>query len=160
MIIRLSVAANLAGTLIATCFVLGSAQAASMPVLKSNAPPALVTLVGRGGGGHGHGGGGHGHGGGKHAHGGGGHGGGGKHAHGGGGKRYYGGGGKYYAHKGGGHGYYNWHKHHGHYRYYGHYGWYGWPSYYGGGCGWLYRRALATDSPYWWDRYYECIGYY
>jgi hypothetical protein len=171
MIIRLSVATALAGTLIATCFVSGSAQAASMPVLKSDAPPGLVTLVGRGGGGgHGHGGGGHGHGGGghghggKYAHGGGGHGHGGKHAHhGGGGKRYYGGGGRHYAHKGGGHGHYDRHKHHEHYRSYGYYGWYGRPyfgyGYYGGGCGWLYRRAVATGSPYWWDRYYDCIGY-
>jgi hypothetical protein len=25
-----------------------------------------------------------------------------------------------------------------------------------GGCGWLRRRALATDSPYWWRRYRAC----
>jgi len=24
-------------------------------------------------------------------------------------------------------------------------------------CRWLRRRALATGSPYWWDRYYACI---
>ena len=27
-------------------------------------------------------------------------------------------------------------------------------------CGWLYRRAVATGSPYWWNRYYQCTGYY
>ena len=30
----------------------------------------------------------------------------------------------------------------------------------GGGCGWLYRNAINTGSSYWWNRYYECIGYY
>jgi hypothetical protein len=25
-------------------------------------------------------------------------------------------------------------------------------------CGWLRRRALATDSGYWWRRYRECQG--
>lgn len=30
-------------------------------------------------------------------------------------------------------------------------------GYYGGGCGWLYRRAIETGSPYWWRRYEECI---
>lgn len=28
-----------------------------------------------------------------------------------------------------------------------------------GGCGWAYRNARATGSPYWWNRYYACIGY-
>jgi hypothetical protein len=32
---------------------------------------------------------------------------------------------------------------------------------YGGGygydCDWLYRRAVATGSAYWWRRYQECI---
>jgi len=42
-------------------------------------------------------------------------------------------------------------------------GW--WPGYYGygydyGGCGWLYRQALYTGSPYWWNRYYACTGSY
>ena len=42
-------------------------------------------------------------------------------------------------------------------------GW--WPGYYGygygyGGCGWLYHEALVTGSPYWWDRYNACVGYY
>ena len=41
-------------------------------------------------------------------------------------------------------------------------GW--WPGYYGygygyGGCGWLYRQAVYSGSPYWWDRYNACIGY-
>jgi hypothetical protein len=30
---------------------------------------------------------------------------------------------------------------------------------YGGGCGWLYRRAVATGSPYWWNRFHICRGY-
>jgi hypothetical protein len=30
---------------------------------------------------------------------------------------------------------------------------YGYTSY---GCDWLYRRALVTGSPYWWNRYYAC----
>ena len=42
-------------------------------------------------------------------------------------------------------------------------GW--WPGYYDygygyGGCGWLYRRAVITGSPYWWDRYNSCTYYY
>src|SRR6188508_3215548 len=39
------------------------------------------------------------------------------------------------------------------------YGYYRGPGYYGGGCGWLYRNALATGSGYWWSRFYECRGY-
>ena len=31
-------------------------------------------------------------------------------------------------------------------------------SYYGG-CGWLYRRAVYTGSPYWWHRYHECVSW-
>jgi len=27
------------------------------------------------------------------------------------------------------------------------------------GCGWLHRRAVITDSPYWWSRYHACRGY-
>jgi hypothetical protein len=27
-----------------------------------------------------------------------------------------------------------------------------------GGCGYYYRRALATGSRYWWSRYHDCIG--
>ena len=152
---RLTVATALASTLLATCLVSGSAQATPVPVLKGDATPGIVTLVGRGGGGKGHarGGGGGGR---SHAN----RGGGGKHHYGGGrgGKRYFGGGGKrHYANKGGRHGSY------GKYRRHGYYGRYALPyrSYaYGGGCGRLYSNAIATDSPYWWDRYYECTGYY
>jgi hypothetical protein len=148
---KLTVVTALAGALLATCLVSESAQATSLPVLKSDATPGIVTLVGHGGDG---GGGGH------YAYGGGG-----RH-YGGGGGKYYGGGGKHYAYKGGDHGYYDGHKRYGYYgghRRYGYYGWYGLPyiSYgYGGGCGWLYRNALATGAPYWWNRYYECTGYY
>jgi hypothetical protein len=83
--------------------------------------------------------------------------GGGKRYYGGGGKRYYGGGDRrHYAHKGD--------HHDGHFRRYSRYGWYGAPflayGYYGGGCGWLYRNAVATGDSYWWNRYYACTGYY
>jgi hypothetical protein len=108
---KLSVAAALAGTLLATCLVSGPAQA--VPVLKSEPTPGIVTLVGKKGGS---------------------------------GDR------KHYAYKDG--------KRH-HYEYRSRYGWYGAPFFpYGGGCGWLYRSAKATGTPYWWNRYYECIGYY
>jgi hypothetical protein len=51
--------------------------------------------------------------------------------------------------------------HHGHYRRYGYYPWYGVPLYsYGGGCDYLYRRAVATNSAHWWDRYRRCSGLY
>jgi hypothetical protein len=30
-------------------------------------------------------------------------------------------------------------------------------GYYDGGCGWLYRRAIATGSSYWWRRYRACL---
>jgi len=32
-------------------------------------------------------------------------------------------------------------------------------GYYGyyGECDWLRRRALATGSPYWWNRYNACV---
>jgi hypothetical protein len=89
---RLTVATALASTLLATCLVSGSAQATPVPVLKGDATPGIVTLVGRGGGGGGKGHAGRGSGGGKgHARGGGG---GRSHANRGGGKRHYGGGGK------------------------------------------------------------------
>ena len=26
-----------------------------------------------------------------------------------------------------------------------------------GSCGWLYRRAINTGSPYWWNRYNDCV---
>jgi hypothetical protein len=171
---KLTVGAALAGTLLATCLVTSSAQAASVPVLKSDATPGIVTLVGKKGGGGGklsRGGGGGGKfsrsGGGRHAYGGGGgkkhYGGGGgkKHYGGGGGKKHYGGGGdrKHYAYKGG-----KRYGHDGRYRRYGSYGLYGAPflayGAYAGSCGWMYRNAVATGDPYWWNRYYECVGYY
>ena len=34
---------------------------------------------------------------------------------------------------------------------------------YGDSCYWLRKRAIYTGSPYWWDRYYDCLygnGYY
>ena len=33
-------------------------------------------------------------------------------------------------------------------------------TYYYGDCHWLRRRALRTGSPYWWNRYYDCIDGY
>jgi hypothetical protein len=41
-------------------------------------------------------------------------------------------------------------------------GWSAAPSYYyapyyGGGCGWLYRKAVRTGSAYWWNRYSACV---
>jgi hypothetical protein len=42
----------------------------------------------------------------------------------------------------------------------------GYPFWYGGGyyasngygdCGWLRRQAIITGSPYWWQRYQECL---
>lgn len=51
--------------------------------------------------------------------------------------------------------------HHGYSRRYGYYPWYGLPLYsYGGGCDYLYRRAVTTNSAYWWDRYRRCSGLY
>jgi hypothetical protein len=35
------------------------------------------------------------------------------------------------------------------------YGYYDY-GYYGDDCGWLYRRAVSTGSPYWWRRYTLC----
>jgi len=29
-----------------------------------------------------------------------------------------------------------------------------------GDCGWLLQRARITGSPYWWNRYDACTGYY
>ena len=48
---KLTVATALAGTLLATGLISASAQATSLPVLKGDAPPGVVTLVGHGGGG-------------------------------------------------------------------------------------------------------------
>ena len=55
------------------------------------------------------------------------------------------------------------HRHHRHFR--GRTFVYGYPyvdSYYGysDSCYWLRRRALATGSSYWWNRYYDCINDY
>ena len=52
---KLSVAIALAGTLLATCLVSGSAKATSVPVLKVESTSGIVTLVRRGGGGGGRG---------------------------------------------------------------------------------------------------------
>ena len=86
---KLSVAIALAGTLLATCLVSGSAQATSVPVLKVEGSSGIVTLVGRGGRG----------GGGRH------YGGGGRHYGGGAVRRNYGyrGGGRNYGHRNYGH---------------------------------------------------------
>jgi hypothetical protein len=176
---KLTVTAAAVAALLATSLVSGSAQATSLPVLKSDAiNQSDVTLVGKGGGRGG--GGGHGHGG----HGGLKAGGGKAYSFKGGGSRSYayrsGGnwsgykGGKYH-YKGGGKNYayknYNHNdNHYKHYKNYGHYynyrRFYGWPyiaygyNYGYGGCGWLYRNAVATGDPYWWNRYYNCTGYY
>jgi hypothetical protein len=79
----------------------------------------------------------------------------------GGGKGYGHGGKGRYAHGGNWNGKYDSH-HRGKYSRYRRYGypWYGVYAYGGSGCGWLYSRALATGSEYWWSRYYQCIGYY
>ena len=86
---KLSVAIALAGTLLATCLVSGSAKATSVPVLKVEGSSGIVTLVGRGGRG----------GGGRH------YGGGGRHYGGGAVRRNYGyrGGGRNYGHRNYGH---------------------------------------------------------
>jgi hypothetical protein len=56
-----------------------------------------------------------------------------------------------YRHAGRGH-----HRHHGHFV--GVPFVYGYSDYYDyGSCGYYYRRAIATGSSYWWDRYYDCI---
>lgn len=57
------------------------------------------------------------------------------------------------------------HRHRGwRHRHYGYRRWYGPGIYvgtYGSSCGWLYRRAVRTGSPYWWRRYEECrYGWY
>jgi hypothetical protein len=107
--------------------------------------------------------------------GGGGGGGGGK-IYGGGGKKFYGGVGP--GGYGGGNGpkswpgkkfsgdYKDYGKHRGnHHRKFRGYAFYGYPYFYGysgySSCDWLYRRAINTGSPYWWNRYYACRdGYY
>ena len=149
---KLTLATALAGTLLATCLVSGSAQATSLPVLKGDATPGTVTLVGKGGRGGGGGGGG--------AMGGGGSGG--KYYGKGGGKNYGGGkGGKQYAYND------RHHNNHGNFnnrhRVFRKGAWiwvYG-SGYtaYGNDCYWLRRQAAITGSPYWWDRYNACVGY-
>ena len=52
---KLSVAIALAGALLATCLVSGSAKATSVPILKVESTSGIVTLVRRGGGGGGRG---------------------------------------------------------------------------------------------------------
>jgi hypothetical protein len=113
------------------------------------------------------GGGGHGGGGGQSFSGGGGGGGGGRSFSGGGGRSFSGssgprvsgnwGGGRVYGYSGRGHG----HHHHGHGRRFvavpfGYSDYYDY-GYYDGGCSYEYRRAVATGSRYWWNRYRECI---
>jgi hypothetical protein len=54
-------------------------------------------------------------------------------------------------------------RHHGHHRHFR--GFVGYPyvdGYYGysDSCYWLRRRALATGSSYWWNRYYDCTNDY
>jgi hypothetical protein len=40
---------------------------------------------------------------------------------------------------------------------YGGYGYgYGYRGYEGPRCGWLYRKAMETDSKYWWKRFHQC----
>jgi hypothetical protein len=56
-------------------------------------------------------------------------------------------------------GYYGGYRRYGYYGVYRRFGYYGGYGYYGGGCGWLYRNAVATGSAYWWNRYYACRGY-
>jgi hypothetical protein len=115
----------------------------ALPLAKStaNTPESNVQLAGRGGGHHGHGGGGWGH-----------HGGGGGWGHHGGGG--WGGGPRFYGPRFRGGFYPGW-------GYYGGYG-YGNSYYYGDDyagddCRWLRRRAQATGSRYWWNRYRACI---
>ena len=65
----------------------------------------------------------------------------------------------------GGYRHYGYGRHYGHgyypYRRYGYgsyrsYGSYGGNGYYSGGCGWLYRNAIATGNRDWWNRYVAC----
>ena len=162
MSIRPIASTILPGALLIGCLVAGPTHAAPMPVLKGAAGSATdTTLVGQGpgsvGGGAGRGGAGHGGGGGiRHATIGRS---GGKHASRGGKphKHASSGAGKKYAHPRG-------HKPYSHYRNfprYRYYGWYGGPfGYSPGGCAWLYRKAVATNSRYWWNRYRACAGRY
>ena len=115
------------GGLLMTTFAWNSAQATNLPNLKSAlGTGGVVTLVKRGVGGA------------RYAY------------RGGGGKRYYGGG-KRYAYRGD-------YKHGAHDGRFRRYRWYNTTlfSYGYGGCGWMYRHAIATGDPYWWKRYKQC----
>ena len=57
-----------------------------------------------------------------------------------------------------GHGPGHWHGHHRWWGYGVYPAFYGGDYYYGGGCGWLHRKAVVTGSPYWWSRYETCVG--
>ena len=53
------------------------------------------------------------------------------------------------------------HGHHRHFRGFVGYPYYGYSDYgYSDGCYWLRRRALATGSSYWWNRYNDCVNDY
>jgi hypothetical protein len=152
-----SVTIALAGALLLTCLVTSSAQATSLPVLKSDASDSgIITLVGRRGGGFS---------GGRSFRGGVGRvnvgnvgarryvGGVGRRVNVGNvNRRYYGAGiNRRYAYKNN----YDYP-----YRRYRRFGW-GLPyvtAGYAGSCGWLYRRAVSTGSSYWWNRYNACAG--
>ncbi len=177
--LKMLMSANaLAGALLMTTVVI-TAQA--MPAFKPEVSKSEgVTLVGRGG--HGGGGGG----GGFAMRGGGGGGGFAMHGGGGGGMRFHGGGGApRFAHRGGGRkdfdgprgghhvkghfgrrfaGDFKHHRFVHKHRKFHRFAFFGVPAVYAGygdyGCGWLYRRAIVTGSPYWWNRYYACQGGY
>ena len=139
---RLCVAGALGAGLLMTVVAAGSAMA--VPLAKMEVPMPGVTLV-RG-----------------HGHGGMGHGGMGGHVHMGGmGRSFHFHGGPHFGHRG----------HFGRgVRFYGGYGYYA-PYYnsyyydndyyaYSDDCGWLRRRALHTNSRYWWRRYRACRDSY
>lgn len=177
---KLTVATAIAGSMLATCLVWGSAQATSAPLLKSQVTPGMVTLVGHGGHGSGHGGG-WSHGGGpssgfalrsgpgtmSHMN------------------RGYTPRGNYVSRDRGymprdryvsrdrgdrfehrrfaerGHDFDRFHHRHRVFRN-GVWVWVYGPDYYAydNDCWWLRRQALITGSPYWWSRYNYCVGYY
>jgi hypothetical protein len=167
-----------AATALASCLILAAATAAYAappinlkPAVDASTSP--VELVKKGGGGGGPRGGGYKGGGDKGGKAFSGGGGGGKHRgdfarKGGGDSHARKGGGGHYAYKGGkdhyaGKGHKgDHHKHHRygkHYRYYPGIFTYGAYSYYDE-CDWLRRKARVTGSPYWWQRYQECVYYY
>lgn len=140
-----------AGAVAAAALLMGGAvprPAEALPIAKLQLSPGSGVTLARHGGHGGHHGGGH-HGGGHH---GGGHHGGGHHAHHGGGRR--GGIAHLRGHRG---------RHHrgSRFRIYRNYDYA--PYYYGyydDSCAWLRRKALRTDSAYWWRRYDRCLDYY